>query len=849
MLRTIFLLALICTLCLAHRRSCLADESLIASVTGLRDARSHRDFPAMCLDGEGTPWVTYVEHDGKSDTLWVAQHRGKKLSPVAQIAGPGIIHQPAIASDRGDGIWVFWSQVDTQRNDRVGLYARRLTNGKLNKEDKAVTIANSDRNDVFPHAASDAAGRVWVTWQSFRNGYSDIFARHVDQQSGKWSDEIQVSSHAAGDWEPRIAFGEGNAAAIVFDSSRGGVFNVYLAMVQPDGTTKRSQLSKSSRYQGRPTIAAAADGKSFWVAWENGRQRWGKDSREVGSSLGLNATKRVDVVQFVPETGKITRTPPVKPAIVGTRGKAAVVAKRGKPTKRRRRPNSGAVLNVPEIMVDAEGSPWVACRYYQKTHWQIGLSKYDVKLKKWTPAVTLPNSTFGQDRRLHALRATDGRLWLAWPSDLRTNKTALIAGVYLAQVNHAAASPASVAGIEPVVPKARSVFGDDTPERTRNDRHEWTFEGKRYKLYWGDFHRHTDVSNCRTSDDGCIVEQFRYAYDMGKLDFLGTSDHTDIAKKYDPYEWWCNQKLADVFQSPDFFTSFYVYEREQRWPWGHRNVVFGERGGPIVYINRNLYKNSPWYERLPVKDGAREISPQELWQVLRKDGRPVTVISHTGATGMGTDWDLYKQIDGAVENLVEIYQGARVSYEGIDLPQPTVGRSRAGKQTKPGTNKRGRDFGKYNKGVYQNALKNGHTLGVFASSDHISTHTSFGGVYVTEFTRQGIIEGLNARRTIAATDKIFVELSANGRMLGSKFATSDKPVMKIAVFGTAPVDRVTIVRNETNYRPFEPGTKKFSVTFTDTAPLVGENRYYLRVEQADGNMAWSTPLWITYKKP
>jgi hypothetical protein len=35
-------------------------------------------------------------------------------------------------------------------------------------------------------------------------------------------------------------------------------------------------------------------------------------------------------------------------------------------------------------------------------------------------------------------------------------------------------------------------------------------------------------------------------------------------------------------------------------------------------------------------------------------------------------------------------------------------------------------------------------------------------------------------------------------------------------------------------------------TWTDAEPLKGENRYYLRIEQVDGNMAWSSPLWVTY---
>jgi hypothetical protein len=33
--------------------------------------------------------------------------------------------------------------------------------------------------------------------------------------------------------------------------------------------------------------------------------------------------------------------------------------------------------------------------------------------------------------------------------------------------------------------------------------------------------------------------------------------------------------------------------------------------------------------------------------------------------------------------------------------------------------------------------------------------------------------------------------------------------------------------------------------WTDPSPLAGENRYYLRIEQSDGNMAWSSPMWVT----
>ena len=92
-----------------------------------------------------------------------------------------------------------------------------------------------------------------------------------------------------------------------------------------------------------------------------------------------------------------------------------------------------------------------------------------------------------------------------------------------------------------------------------------------------------------------------------------------------------------------------------------------------------------------------------------------------------------------------------------------------------------------------------------------------------------------------------MEFSCNGHMLGEIFTTSAKPVLKVSVRGTAALQAVTLVRNETNLKQFTPkGTASFDVTFTDAKPIAGENRYYVRVEQTDGNMGWASPVWATY---
>jgi hypothetical protein len=752
----------------------------------------------------------------------------------------------------------------------MDLHAAQIRDGKA-----SITKLASSPNggNAFAKAITDHSGRVWVVWQGMRGTQGDIFCRVFDPALKKWSAEIQVTKDAGGDWEPCVAFA-GSDAWILFDSSRGNEFNIYATKISADlqvGETK--PLIFTDRYEGRVSAIGAKDGKGIWLACERGNQQWGLDMRAHGRLQGLNGGKNTVIAYLDLSTGKLDELPspdalfndlpgpqPAKAAAPrgnNPKAKAKAKAKAAEPKKKSNQPppNEVAALNLPHLMLDAAGRPWLTVRYFKGYCWRIGLTCYDPATKQWSKPYAIPGSVYSQDRQTNHALGNDGSLWITWPSDLRSSKLHQTSGIHLAKV----ATDLDLPLVTAPAPKAHEPFAAYinavTAERARDERHTWTHGGVTYKLYWGDYHRHTDISNCITANDGCVLEQFRYAIDMGKLDTLGTSDHTDIAKIYHPYEWWLNQKMVDVFYAPGFFTSMYAYEREQKWPFGHRNIVFAQRGGPIVYIQRKNYVDSPWQKIFPVKtDGPAEMHPTELWDVLTRYGKPVTAISHTGATSMGTDWDQIPPIDHRVENVIEIYQGARVSYEGLNAPQPTVG-LRVGEDYnhsstvigKPVVGEPIRSFTEKNNGVYQHALELGHKLGVWANSDHISTHTSYGGVYVKDFTREGIIEGLNARRTIAATDKIFVEFTCNDKLLGTEIALSGKPVLKFAIDGTAPIKRVTLVRNEKNHQQWEPGTKTFEQTFTDEAPLPGENRYYLRIEQSDGNMAWSSPVWVQVK--
>jgi hypothetical protein len=84
--------------------------------------------------------------------------------------------------------------------------------------------------------------------------------------------------------------------------------------------------------------------------------------------------------------------------------------------------------------------------------------------------------------------------------------------------------------------------------------------------------------------------------------------------------------------------------------------------------------------------------------------------------------------------------------------------------------------------------------------------------------------------------------------MGDIFETKDRPKFDIKILGTAPVTKVSIVRDAKYIHVETPKKDEVSFSFTDKdAPAGKSSYYYVRVEQADGNLAWASPMWVTYR--
>ena len=45
-----------------------------------------------------------------------------------------------------------------------------------------------------------------------------------------------------------------------------------------------------------------------------------------------------------------------------------------------------------------------------------------------------------------------------------------------------------------------------------------------------------------------------------------------------------------------------------------------------------------------------------------------------------------------------------------------------------------------------------------------------------------------------------------------------------------------------------PGEREFSFEYVDNQAAAGESYYYIRVIQSDGELAWSSPIWVRYER-
>jgi hypothetical protein len=178
----------------------------------------------------------------------------------------------------------------------------------------------------------------------------------------------------------------------------------------------------------------------------------------------------------------------------------------------------------------------------------------------------------------------------------------------------------------------------------------------------------------------------------------------------------------------------------------------------------------------------------------------------------------------------------------------------------------------------QAGLAHGLRLGLVAGSD---THTGFPGsalrvrmqprhrsgltaVYADAFTRPALWTGLKGRRCYATTGaRIVLNFEVEGYPMGSEIDLGgpDDPLIKgraiaVKVYGTSRISCIDVVRNNADICSYRGDNEVVQFRWVDAQDLTRISvprpaskhpltYYYVRVLQENGEMAWSSPIWLT----
>jgi hypothetical protein len=768
---------------------------------------SQSDFATVLSHPSGEVWLAWSAFRNERNEIVARRFDGKSWAASEKVSGDHNDVFLVKAARAGNGnVWFVWS---AQLDGNWDLYGRRWDGTSWSSIERLTT---DPQPDIYHAMAADSAGNVWLTWQGFRNGKADVHARRWS--GGSWSAEERVSSSPANDWNPAIAADGSGRVHIGWDTYDKDNYDIQLRTWENGQWGEVKPLVDTVRYEAYLSLACDKDNR-LWAAWNESGHEWGKDT---GFLLKIEGTRLYQ-----------SRT--VKVAVLDN-GQWKEPAQRVEESLPR---DLQGYNDLPSLQADASGRMWLFFRHRMlrirdvpsdapahRAAWEIYGVSYEGD--RWSTPSLLPFSGGRQDMRTGFAAGPAGAIWAAYSTDHRDYEDFLFerVAVNAARLPVSTTTPAASKLIAWAPDKlaAPKLHQNEAEQLTRIRAYEMKSGGKAYKIFRGDTHRHTEFS-MDGNNDGSLLDTYRYAIDAASLDYLMVSEHNGAGGPDVPYINFVLQQAADLFTLPGTFQPLYGYERSLPYPNGHRNVIFSKRGNPTLPI--------------PPQEQKGITGAQALYAYLKKHGG--IAISHTSATSMGTDW---RDNDPEVEPLVEIYQGDRVSAEYEGAPKAANATNPA---SAPG--------GFRPAGYVWNAWAKGYKLGVQVASDHLSTHISYACTLATDFTKQGLIDAMKLRHSYGATDNIILDYRAEsgGReyLQGEAMTTGTQFQLIVRAIGTKPIRQVDIVRNNEFVFTRHPMSTETRFSFRDSQPLAKESYYYVRVQQADDQVAWSSPIWV--KRP
>lgn len=360
-------------------------------------------------------------------------------------------------------------------------------------------------------------------------------------------------------------------------------------------------------------------------------------------------------------------------------------------------------------------------------------------------------------------------------------------------------------------------------------------------LFWGSLHSESERYDSTENIESCL----RHFRDEKSVNFFAVSP-------FENQEETSNETWKHISQNVEELNEeerFTVYLGQQ-WVGepkveGVRQIVFakGEKG-----ILRKKEQRSNTLKKI-----YKLFSPKEM----------LSIPCFTMGKGFEYNFD---EFNPDFERVVEIYNAwgssERTVKEGNNYPIKGPAKRGINESSEGSLVKALLDNKRF--GFVAGGLDDRGLYADFFDNDQEQYTAGLTGVYADALARSNLFEALYNRNCYATTgERIIVGLTLAGQPMGAELDAGQKPGLAVNrhlagyVAGTTPLKKIELLRNGEVIKEFITKDQFFDFTYDDMDHLSeccvqSKDKkpfvfYYMRVEQEDGHMAWTSPIWVDFK--
>ncbi len=747
-------------------RSSFAVETMAPASAGTGTGHS----PAIAITGAEHGWLGWLEHDpGAGDALYVRRvcASGGDLATRRVQAASGGLLRPRIAAGGADA-WLLWAE---RTGDTWRVAAQRLEEKWIESPEP---VTEDGQNAFNQEAALDRLGNLHVACQvAGPSGFQISYQRRGRRG---WLRPHRLSPPGGNHWDPVIAADE-RAVWVVWSTWIDGCYRLLMRRRPHRGSWEavRAVPTAALGHAVHPDITVGVDGR-LWLAFD--------ELTIPGlSGSGPTAYRPAERIAGGGRPGPAPTRGTMRGVVRVLTFDGTVFSESAK-TAPLREASATSASGYPKIGVDARGRTWLAWRVWRRLPFREYYTELAVSVLSgaaWAPHRIMANSDAPAVEA--SIAVAHDELLLAWHSDGRRARGASLVTGYggfarrdRATLDHLGgvtwdadegagrvwtgrafidgeAGGASVAAIDSS-PRSWALGGASEPVATRplpgpRDIRRRRTDGR--CLYWGDLHRHSNISRCFSGWEIDVEDHFRFAQDSAGFDFWAMTDHAEHTSEFN---WDHLKKLASLYHVPGRFVPFVGFEWTS-FRHGHLNVIYPGSDGPIFSAT-----------------DRRTSTPTKLWRALA--GRAaLTIPHHPSHLVFPTDWSYW---DDRYVRVVEIFQAATGSYESewcVRQDARAVARG----------------------SFVEDALARGRRFGVIGSTDH-RYGASYVGAYCGKLTREEVFLALQERRCFAATARgIEPYIAIGDARMGEEVADSGGLDTVIGGLGVRELSKVQLIED------------------------------------------------------